>query len=326
MILIAANFHYVRETFAAPHPSIFGVTPREFADQLDTLGRAGAFVGAADIADAVAGVRPLPERAIAVTFDDGLREQWELAWPILKAKGIPAIFYVNTSCIVNRTVETVHKLHILRSQIAPDIVAAELTRFVNAGGRAIADAWPAAAARQYAYDGPAVALMKYMFNSILSAADQQAFTANLALKYLAFDEAEFSQGLYMSPEQVLTLDRHGAIGTHSHRHVPLGLLAAEEARRDILDAMSVLRAWGCINVRSLSYPYGTREAVSPAAAAAAQEEGVVFAFTMERAASFDLNHPMMLPRYSNSDLPGGNAARMSTAELFDSAPAARWFA
>lgn len=44
-MLIACNFHYIRESFETPFPSIFGVTPQQFEHQLDLLAHHGEFIG-----------------------------------------------------------------------------------------------------------------------------------------------------------------------------------------------------------------------------------------------------------------------------------------
>ena len=54
-MLIAVNYHYIRERFNEPYPSIFGVTPIEFAEQLNVLGTEATFVGASDVLEAIDG-------------------------------------------------------------------------------------------------------------------------------------------------------------------------------------------------------------------------------------------------------------------------------
>jgi len=323
-MLIAANFHYIRDSFAAPYPSIFGVTPAEFRSQLEALGQAGEFVGAAQIAAAVDGVEPLPERAIAVTFDDGLAEQCFTAWPILQDMGIPAIFYVNTGCIADAKVETVHKIHLLRAHVAPERILHELDAFAAQRGIAIAAIDTANATVQYKYDTAENARLKYLLNFALSASQQAQFVDYALAKALAFDEAATSRALYMSPAQLRELDAHGAIGTHAHRHVVLGQLSPSDADHQVRRSMELLGEWGYRAVNSLSYPYGSREACSIDAARTAEALGLRFAFTMERAANQDLAQPMFLARFANNDLPGGNAAQWSAQTLFASAPTARW--
>ncbi|MEO8558324.1 MAG: polysaccharide deacetylase family protein [Rhodospirillales bacterium] len=323
-MLIAANFHYVRPSFAAPFPSIFGVTPDDFRRQLEALGRAGEFVGAAQIAAAIDGVKKLPPSAIAITFDDGLAEQYTAAWPVLQDMGIPAVFYVNTRCIAEATVETVHKIHLMRAQVAPATILARLDQFATEHGIDLAAIDTANATKQYKYDSPDNARLKYLLNFGLSAHQQAAFVDKVLHAELAFDEAAASRALYMTPRQVRELDAQAAIGSHAHSHVVLGQLPDAAADYQVRRSMELLSGWDCRNVISFSYPYGSLEACSRAAADSAATCGLRFAFTMERAGNADLRQPMFLARFANNDLPGGGSAQWSGDALFSQAPAARW--
>lgn len=66
-----------------------------FVDHLDMLvelGWVGLSVG--QLTELTRTGSPVPERAVVVTFDDGFRDFASNAWPLLKARGLPATLYV----------------------------------------------------------------------------------------------------------------------------------------------------------------------------------------------------------------------------------------
>lgn len=52
--------------------------------------------------DLVSG-EPLPERAVMITFDDGYRSNYELAFPLLKEFGAKAVISIITKCLTDRS-------------------------------------------------------------------------------------------------------------------------------------------------------------------------------------------------------------------------------
>lgn len=68
------------------------VSTRQFANQLSWLRENGYHpVSVQQILDARAGIAPLPERAVLLTFDDGYRSLYEKAYPLLRAFGYPGV-------------------------------------------------------------------------------------------------------------------------------------------------------------------------------------------------------------------------------------------
>lgn len=60
---------------------------------------------ALSLAEFLASVRETgapPERSFLLTFDDGFREMHEIVAPILKAKGVPAVFFLTSATLDNR--------------------------------------------------------------------------------------------------------------------------------------------------------------------------------------------------------------------------------
>lgn len=78
-------------------PDLLSATPDEFARQMRLVSKQCCPISADRLVEAVTGGRPLPRRAILVTFDDAYRDFAENAWPVLKREGIPAILFVSTA-------------------------------------------------------------------------------------------------------------------------------------------------------------------------------------------------------------------------------------
>ena len=324
-MLIAVNFHYIRSSFDYPYPGIHGITPGQLEDQLSLLGTAGVFVSAGEIRDAIQGRKPLPDRALIVTFDDGLREQYETAWPVLQRMGIPAMFFINTAPIIHTTVSSVHKIHMIRASCSPD----EVVQLLHEEARRLeipidSHIDDAKVLSQYKYDKLETSRLKYLLNFILSPAERDRVVEACFQKVFPGSEARISRELYMDVSQVEALAACGCIGTHSHEHLPLGVLPPDMVQEQIQLAAAYLKQWTGAVPFVLSYPYGSIEACTREAGAIARESGIEFAFTMERAVNADLRQPMFLSRFSASDVPGGNAARCGIHELFEVLPLGNW--
>src|SRR5262245_18515342 len=52
-----------------------------------------------DVVEAVSGGRSLPNLAVAVTFDDGYRDNHQYAFPVLRKYGIAGAFYITAGCV-----------------------------------------------------------------------------------------------------------------------------------------------------------------------------------------------------------------------------------
>lgn len=75
----------------------------EFEGMLRWLGRNFRVVALADVVDGLRrGVAPDPRGELALTFDDGLRNQYRLAYPVLRRLGLPATIFVCPDLVERR--------------------------------------------------------------------------------------------------------------------------------------------------------------------------------------------------------------------------------
>ena len=178
----------------------------------------------------------------------------------------------------------------------------------------------------YKYDLPAIARLKYLLNFSLPTAVYDSIVTEMFDETFPGGEKAVSRQLYMTPEQIRQLGSQRQHRQPWHEHLPLGLLTETEIEKQIAGAAETLCDWAGYRPYALSYPYGSLEACSPAAAAIASAQGVGFTFTMERAGNPDLSRPLHLARFDNNDMPGGKAAHWEIGDLFERPPAAEWFA
>ena len=324
-MLIAVNYHYIRPSFDQPYPGIHGITPDHFERQLNILGGVGKFVSANDLRSAIYGTKVLPPRSLMVTFDDGLREQYDFAWPVLKRLGIPALFFINTAPIQKSTVSVVHKIHLLRANMAPkDFLISLRQQSQNHGVELSLDVDAGIAMSHYKYDTPEIAQLKFLLNLVINGDDRDRIIDACFQSFFFGQESVISKDLYMQPRDVSDLAHYGCVGTHAHEHLPLGLLPSDKIATHINLSVECLEKWTGKKPFSLSYPYGSKESCSGGAPEIATHFGIEFAFTMERAGNYDLDRPLSLARFDNNDLPGGKASKWGAEELFDAVPEAAW--
>jgi peptidoglycan/xylan/chitin deacetylase (PgdA/CDA1 family) len=291
--LLAIGYHYVAREAPAEPRAIFPVTTDGLRTQLELLGRSWEFVSRDELLAAAAGETTLPERACAVTFDDGLRCQAELALPVLQELDVPAIFFVPGKPIAEGRVLHVHKVHAIRERVDD----AELLELVGA------ESVPEDVAREhYRYDTPEAARVKYLLNMVLSV-DERERVVGAAFAELVPDEAAFAAALYMSRDQIRALG--SSVGAHSYAHEPLALLPLDELDRDLDRCTALLEEITGARPRAFSYPHGTPSTVDVATARRLTAAGYRVAFTMERALNRSLDEPLLLGRLDANDAPGG---------------------
>jgi biofilm PGA synthesis lipoprotein PgaB len=92
--LTVLSYHEVADPAQAAVPA-YAVTPTDFVRQMDWLRNHGFhFVTVGDVIASRRGGKPLPDRAVLITFDDGYQSVYDNAWPILRTFRIPAVIAV----------------------------------------------------------------------------------------------------------------------------------------------------------------------------------------------------------------------------------------
>ncbi|CAN5870420.1 hypothetical protein BH23ACT10_BH23ACT10_36600 [soil metagenome] len=78
-------------------PVLLSATPESFADQIDQLSRTSHLLTLAEVIAIRRRGRPLPPRAVLLTFDDAYRGFLRWAWPVLQAHDAPCVVFAPTA-------------------------------------------------------------------------------------------------------------------------------------------------------------------------------------------------------------------------------------
>ncbi len=319
------NYHYIRDLFVTKYPGIHGVTPAQFRDQLLLLGKEGTFIHPLQIKEAIEHGVALPERSLLVTFDDGFQEQYHRALPILDELGIPAIFFVITRHIEEKTLATVHKIHLLRTIMpSAELLQAVIDAAKQLGCHAteLTEEERQKAIFHNRFETEEVALMKYYLNFKFTGKEQQEIISRIFARQ--YDEERVHDELYFTREQLSELGKRGYVGSHCYDHIPAGLQSKAEVYRDMQKSYDILQDIG-IDPYAVSYPYGSKEACSGMTADAARAAGFTYGFTMETAGVHSFDQPLLLPRFDCIYAPGGKKSVYTAESFFSHMPRATWF-
>ncbi len=210
-----------------------------FQGQMELLAREFRPVALDRLARFVKGEQDLAEHAVAVTFDDGYRDNYEQAMPILNRFGIPAAFYITVDCVERRKLPWPSRLRF-------SFRTTSQREFSDESGHRWSLGSPEE--RERAYRGVCDQVSKLAGAALENrvARMEQALEAQLSSD---------SGRLMMTWEQVKQLAQRGHIvGSHTMTHPNLAFVALEEVRRELRESKQCMEAHVNAPVQHFSYP------------------------------------------------------------------------
>jgi peptidoglycan/xylan/chitin deacetylase (PgdA/CDA1 family) len=263
--VLVLNYHRIGESEDSPFDrSLWSSTAEAFHEQVRFIARQADAILPAELEDALRAGRG---RHVMLTFDDGYRDNHELAYPILRSHGVRACFFIATGFLDSphpawwdEIAWMVHRSE--RAEIEPGPwLAAPLA--VDGGGRD-----QAVRALTERYKG-------------LSGEDAERFLDFLA-EATGSGRCEPAEAAdeWMTWDMVREMSEAGMeIGGHTVTHPVLSRVAPERQRDEIAGCRARLEHEVGRPMHSFSYPNGTIDSFGPETRASLEVEGVRLAFS-----------------------------------------------
>jgi len=240
------------------------------------------------VADWLAGIALLPERAVAVTVDDGYRDFLEVAWPVFARYEIPAMVYVVSGFASGDCWLWWDLLaeHLLQS-------AARRIRLPYLAGQPEWEAASTPLKRRQVAERLAYALMKVPDD--LRRAYIKALPAATGIQLPVNPPPAYAG---MNWQEICGLAEAGAhFGAHTRTHPILSRLSGEaEQQKEMAASRDELAGVLGRPVRHFCYPVGGLDEFNSASVAAAKNTGFATATTTVRGLNDRSSDPFQLNR------------------------------
>lgn len=258
------------------------VTPSVFRSQVEHLRKTWHIVPLRTLA-AAAAAGEIPERQVALTFDDGYLDNLEVVAPLLAELDVPATFFLTSEARPRerRFWWDVLEDALVGHRACPDAITIRTADWTDT----LATQSPAE--RRHAHD---VLYGLFKISSPVVRDDLlDQLTAQTSVPLVS------SVDRAMSADEVRRLCSYAdiEIGAHTVHHPSLPALSADDCQRETQECRTALERLTERAVTSFAYPFGD---VSAEAVEAAMAAGYSFAVTCEPRGLRRREHPLRLPR------------------------------
>jgi peptidoglycan/xylan/chitin deacetylase (PgdA/CDA1 family) len=277
-------FHDVRESETPFTRGLGGtITSKDFEAALQFLTKHYTPVSLADVLASFDG-KALPLRPVLVTFDDAYASVSDVAAPLCLKYGVPALFFVNASCLDNR--------QLALDNLVCYVVNVYGMRPINAAIRALDSSAK--------FEVRSLVAVFADFLPSISLSTREAFRNNL-IEVTGLNEARLAAdaSLYLSSQQLRDLGKFNfELGNHTYTHANCRTLTAAEFAAEIDRNKADLEKISGAQVRSFSVPYGSSVDLTAELAEHLQSSGYKAAFLAEGRANSTSTPQLRLDRVS----------------------------
>jgi peptidoglycan/xylan/chitin deacetylase (PgdA/CDA1 family) len=274
--LLVLGWHNVTGTYG--FPSRPGAAQRGFVQQMKILARAATVMPLQEALTRLHAGERLPRRAVALTFDDGYRDNLTIAAPVLQRLGLPATFFM-----------------------VPRLLSGQMDAWWETIGWAIESSsrtslrWEDVSVALG--DGPSRQIVYSLLVKRLKRRDQAAREASMSELVGLLEPTGEMPHLFMDWEGARELVSKGFdVQAHTCTHPVLALESRERQERELAGSRRELEDELGVAVSTIAYPHGGPQDYSAETVAAAERAGYRWGITTREGFATDSPAPLEVRR------------------------------
>ena len=288
--LLVVTYHRISELLDSDDP--LKVSVSTFEKQILHLKANYSIISAKDLNNVILGRTMLPDKACLITFDDGWKDNYTHAFPVLRKHGIPALIFISTDFIGTGKSFWYERLKRVLMEVRD---SEEMVK--------ISDEWP----------HPVVAQILNIIKSSLDKRPPLIYDLIESLKEFPDEKIEMllqcleinvvypadSAPLMLSWNDVIEMYQNGiSFGSHTKSHSILTLMDVEIVSHELTDSKRIIEEKIGESIHFFAYPNGNyNELIS----IIVKNSNYKAAFTCDPAINYGFQTPFKLKRLNMSE-------------------------
>jgi peptidoglycan/xylan/chitin deacetylase (PgdA/CDA1 family) len=275
--LVVLTYHRIAEpgtdSFYDP---VISATPEGFRAHMEWLHNHRRVLAFDELLAQVQSGLPWHQPAVLLTFDDGYRDNFDIAAPILRERNLPATFFIPTAFLESPRLPWWDHVAYVIKQTNTRQLTMKRDRHGHAAPLAID-------LQTMSRDAAIMTVIQAFLDETI--ADERWFLDHLAhCAEVDVDSEGLGRELFMNWDQVRQLANSGTsltIGSHAYTHRKLAGLDADSQRHELASSKQLLEARLGRQVTGLAYPYGWPGSYTNLTKVLAIEAGYRLAFSSQ---------------------------------------------
>ena len=300
---VIITYHYCHPRSNADFNNLKGIEPDDLEQQIEVLHREFQFASVSDL------INPdidLPQFVVVLTFDDGLKDFYNYAFPILKSRKVPATVYCSTAPLKNDSLLNMHRIHLLLGVLGQKEFSRRFEGILDhyKGSYKLETSSATAFNKLYPRDDEDTRKFKKLLNFQLPHTVLSPILKSL-FKQTCGSEKEIIKRFYMTLDEIKEIKNEGFdIGIHTHNHHILSYLDYNQQKYELTTAVEYLREQINLETVHVAYPYGIFGTWNNNTMKLMKNLGYQAGLTLGRriVKPNDLYHRWEIPRYDVNDI------------------------